>query len=183
MTKKLSIDINAFLNLDSTKNFLVAANHFVLLLEAENISKDDFIKQSHLALVDLYTTGHKLQEIELVYSNQETDFDREILVDDKNKNLIGTLNEQGFYFESFDPSYDKEDSPSQGWLFDDYSDIYRDIKFELEKLKLGTNEATEDALWQLKFSFRTHWGNHCINAIRYLHYFWYDNKFISNNSR
>ena len=176
MTAQLSNDIINFLNLDTTRNFLVAANKFVSILETENIQKDDFIKQTHLALVDLYSSGHKLQDIELIYSSANSDFDREEFFDNKNQNLISELGGQAFYFEAFDPSYEKEDSPSQGWLVDDFADIYRDIKIELEKLKLGTDEATEDALWQLKFSFRNHWGGHCINALRYLHYFWYDNK-------
>jgi hypothetical protein len=176
MTTELANDIIDFLNLDTTKNFLVAANQFVSIVEDNNINIDDFVKQSHLALVDLYSTGHKLQAIELVYSSEDSDFDREILFDDKNKNLISELGEQAFYFESFDPCFEKDDNPSQGWLVDDFIDIYRDIKIELEKLKIGTNEATEDALWTLKFSFRHHWGNHCINALRYLHYYWYNNK-------
>lgn len=67
---------------------------------------------------------------------------------------------------------DKE--PTQGWLIEDFSDIYRDLKIELNKIDtIATNEAVEDALWQLKWSFFNHWGNHCINAIRYLHYYCY----------
>jgi hypothetical protein len=70
---------------------------------------------------------------------------------------------------------DKE--PTQGWLVDDFADIYRDLKIELTKIeKIGTDEAVEDALWQLKWSFTNHWGQHCINALRALHYLWYDGK-------
>lgn len=176
MELELSNSILDFLNLDTTKSFLVAANQFVSILEADNITKEDFIKQSHCALISLYSTGYKLQEIELIYSSVDSDFDREKLFDNKNRNLISDLGLQAFYFEAFDPNFDKEGDLSQGWLVDDFADIYQDIKIELEKLKLGTNEATEDALWQLKFSFRHHWSDHCINALRYLHYYWYDNK-------
>lgn len=176
MKTQLSNDLIGFLRLETTRNFLVAANQFVSIIEAENINIDDFVKQVHLILVDLYACGHKLQDIELVYSSTDANFDSNKLFDDQNKNLISELGGQAFYFESFDPSYEKEDSPSQGWLVDDFSDIYQDIKIELEKLKIGTNEAVEDALYHLKFSFRHHWGGHCINALRYLHYFWYNNK-------
>ena len=176
MTMELSKEITDFLNLDTTKEFLFAADRFVSLLETENISRDDFVKQAHLALIDLYSSGHKFQPIELIYSSADSDFDRDDLFKGKNQNLISLLEEQAFYFESFDPTYEKEDKPSQGWLVDDFSDIYRDIKIGLNKIEIGTDEAIEDALWQLKFSFRHHWGNHCINAMRYLHYFWYNNK-------
>jgi hypothetical protein len=170
MTTQLSNDIINFLNLDSTKKFLVAAQQFVDILELENISKDDFLEQSHLALTELYATGQKLTEIELRYSG-DSDFDRDKLFNNKNRNLISGLGGEAFYSESFDPTYGKEKSLSQGWLGDDFADIYRDLKIELEKLKIGTDAATEDALWQLKFSFHNHWGGHCINALRYLHYF------------
>ncbi len=176
MNAQLSKDIIDFLNLDTTKSFLLAAKQIVDILESKNISKNNFLKQSHLALIDLYAAGQKLTEIELVYSSADSIFDRDKFFDNKNQNFISDLGGQAFYFESFDPTYEKEDSPSQGWLVDDFADIYRDLKIELEKLKVGTDEATEDALWQLKFSFRNHWGGHCINALRYLHYFWYDNK-------
>ncbi|TGL21037.1 DUF5063 domain-containing protein, partial [Leptospira levettii] len=38
------------------------------------------------------------------------------------------------------------------------------------------NEIVEDGLWNLKWSFIHHWGKHCIDALRYLHYLIYDGK-------
>src|SRR5215204_3834294 len=136
MTAQLSNNIIDFLNLDTTRSFLVAAQQFIDILESENISKDNFLKQSHLALIDLYAAGQKLTEIELIYSSADSDFDRDKFFDNKNQNVISELGGQAFYFESFDPTYEKEESPSQGWLVDDFADIYRDLKIELEKLKL-----------------------------------------------
>ena len=79
--------------------------------------------------------------------------------------------------EIFDPTDEKENEPTQGWLVDDVADIYADLKEELYKIEqIGTDEAIEDGLWQLKFGFTTHWGNHCVNAIRVLHYIYYDGK-------
>jgi hypothetical protein len=107
----------------------------------------------------------------------------------QNQALISTLGKDCFYWEVFDPTYTEQDNgqpgqdwkikdkePTQGWLVDDFSDIYRDLKIEFEKIKIGTDEAIEDAFWQMKWSFINHWGHHCINALRYLHYLWYDGK-------
>ena len=105
MTPQLSNDIIDFLNLDTTRNFLVAAQQFVDIVELENIDKDSFVKQSHLALVDLYAAGQKLTEIELIYSSADSDFDRDKFFDNKNQNLISELGGQAFYFESFDNFY------------------------------------------------------------------------------
>ncbi len=189
MTAQLSNDITQFLNLDTTRDLLAAAKKFIDILENKTLTKDEFLKLSHSALVDLYSTGHKLQEIELKYSSADSEFDRDEMFDNKNAGLISELGEEAFYWEIFDPTYSEQNGKPkigwtiadreglQGWLVDDFADIYRDLKIELEKMnRIGTDEAIEDALWQLKFSFRNHWGRHCINAIRYLHYYWYDNK-------
>jgi hypothetical protein len=189
MTPQLSKDILEFINRDTTREFLVAAKKFVEILEDRGMTKEAFLKSSHSALVHLYSAGHKLQEIELKYSGADSDFNRDEIFDNQNAGLISELGEEAFYWEVFDPTYSEQDGKpnsgwaitdkdaSQGWLVDDYGDIYRDLKIELEKIdKIGTDQAVEDALWQLNFGFRNHWGRHVINAMRYLHYYWYDNK-------
>ena len=189
-TDKLSNDIREFLGKTSTKTFLVVARQFIDLLETENLDKETFYRKAHVTLIDLYSSGHKLEEIDLKYSNADSDFgesNREFFKS-KNVGLISKLGEDCFYWEVFDPTYfetkeansnltitDKE--PTQGWLVDDFADIYKDLKIELIKIEtIGTDEAIEDALWQLKWSFTNHWGQHCINALRALHYLWYDGK-------
>lgn len=190
-TMEISSDIQTFLGKDSTKNFLKVAGHFIELIEADNIPAEQFYRQVHGTLIDLYSYGHKLEQIELKYSSADSDFG---VTDDeffKNKNqaLISTLGKDCFYWEVFDPTYIEKDNgqpeqgwkitdkePLQGWLVDDFADIYHDLKIEIEKIKIGTDEAIEDALWQMKWSFLNHWGHHCINALRYLHYLSYDGK-------
>ena len=182
MTAQLSNDILQFLNLDTTKDFLAAAKKFIDVLEDKTIPKEELLKYYHYALIQLYSTGHNLQEIEIKFSSADSEFNRDQIFDNKNAGLISELGEKAFYSEVFDPTYPAQNGiadgeTSRGWLVDDFADIYRDLKIELEKIdKIGTDEAVEDALWQLKFSFRNHWGQHCINAMRYLHYYWYDNK-------
>jgi hypothetical protein len=190
MTNSLSADIQTFLQKDSTKTFLKVAEQFIALIEADNISKEDFFRQAHTTLIDLYAAGHKLEIIELKYSSADSDFGKtdDEFFKNKNQAIISTLGEDAFYWEVFDPTYFEKDGnpgqgwqitdkePTQGWLVDDFADIYRDLKIEIEKMKIGTDEAIEDALWQMKFSSRNHWGQHCINAIRALHFLWYDGK-------
>jgi hypothetical protein len=193
--KSLSQDILDFLSKSTTTNFLIAANEFINVLENKELSKDKFIKSAHQALISLYSAAYNLEEIELKYSSSETLYNDDEIFENKNANLIEQLAEEAFYWEVFDPTYyeingepisgwkitDKESS--QGWLVDDFSEIYRDLKIELHKIYLlKTNESVEDGLWQLKFGFYNHWGNHAINALRYLHYFWYTDKTKKNYS-
>jgi hypothetical protein len=174
MKTNLDPYLESLLKTENIKSLLEAANTFVSLLEDKTIDDKVFVKKAHLALVNLYSNGIKLPEIDLKYSK---DFNRDDLFDNKYAGKINNLGIEAFYWEVFDPAYAEEDKEAtQGWLNDDFSDIYKDIKIEIEKIKLGTNEAVEDGLWSLKWGFINHWGNHCINAMRALHYLWYDGK-------
>lgn len=189
--KQLSTEITELLNKKSTTDFLNAVRQFVTLLENDDLNKEKFYKDSHKALSDLYRTALELETVELIYSGPESKF-KVIDIDEirkMNKNLISQLGKDCFYWKIFDPTYTEQDGnsgqgwkitekePTQGWLIDDFADMYTDLKEELTKLdQIGTDEAIEDALWQLKFGFNHHWGNHCIDAMRALHYLWYDGK-------
>lgn len=179
------------MNKKSTVDFLNAARNFVSLLEDGEIAQNDFYKNSHKALSELYWAALGLENIEIIYSgieNNLTEIERYDIIK-MNKNLISNLGENVFYWQVFDPTYIEGNEkstkgwhatgkePMQGCLVDDFADIYGDLKEELIKIdEIGTNEAIEDALWQMKFGFNHHWGNHCINAIRALHYLWHDGK-------
>jgi phosphopantetheine adenylyltransferase len=177
MSERISEEIKVFLEKESTKSFLLVAQEFVDLLEDERISFQDFIIKAHSTLIALYKAGHNLEEISKIESNSDEEFKIDMNVILKNQSLISKLDKEALYWEVFDPTYpESENTPVQGWLVDDFSDIYRDLKRELEKIKLNTDEAVEDALWQLKFSFKNHWGNHCIDAMRALHYLYYEGK-------
>ena len=188
-TDKLSKDIKEFLKRTSTETFLIAARQFVGLLETTTIDNKEFYSKAHTALLDLYSAGHKLDQIELKYSSDDKDYDRDAIFENKSAGQISKLGEEAFYWNIFDPTYlEKEGQPYSGWsitdkepsqggLVDDFADIYRDIKIELTKIdSIGTDETIEDAFWQLKWSFANHWGKHCINALRYLHYLYYEGK-------
>jgi hypothetical protein len=168
--EKLLTDIQEFLTKNTTQNFLSAASHFVELLELEIIDKEDFFKRAHTALIDLYMSGYKLEEIDLKIEKKELDFNKSISFENKNLKQISTLGYDTKYRKVFNPINKNVHESISGDIALDFEDIYYDLKTELEKMKIGTNEAVEDALWQMKFSFTMHWGNHCIDALRAMHY-------------
>lgn len=106
---KLSTDIREFLYRPTTVDFLRAARQLVALLEIDIASKNEFLKKSHAALIDLYAAGHKLEEVPLKYSNTETEFDREKLFEGSPSVPIPELGEEGWYWEVFDPTYVERD--------------------------------------------------------------------------
>jgi hypothetical protein len=55
-----------------------------------------------------------------------------------------------------------DESPCMGDLFDDFQDIYQDLRAGLSLYELHQPEA---AAWQWNLSFRTHWGHHAASAL------------------
>lgn len=171
---KLTPSLQKYLLLPSTIDFLNSTKKFISLLEDRAISPEDFYKKSHLYICELYLAGLKL---ELRYPEIDFDFDKSNLFENKNVGLISSLGDDGIYTDLFDPVYDQKGEPIQRWLDSDYSDIYQELKINIGKIyQIGTNEAIEDAFWEFKFGFIHSWGNHCVDAIRALHYLKYEGK-------
>jgi hypothetical protein len=68
------------------------------------------------------------------------------------------------YWEVFDPRH--EESPVAGSLTDDLTDIYRDLR---RGLAIADSGSMIDAVWEWRYNYEIHWGNHATDAIRVLH--------------
>lgn len=68
------------------------------------------------------------------------------------------------YWEICDP-YDDEPRVA-GELTDDIIDVYKDVRRGLSFWEKGD---LADAVWEWRFSFESHWGDHAIDALRALH--------------
>ena len=75
----------------------------------------------------------------------------------------------GGYWDVFDPL--KNDSPVFNTLWDDLTDIYRDLK---EGLILFDSGEIDEALWEWRFNFQIHWGQHLTCAQRAIHSYFSD---------
>jgi len=76
---------------------------------------------------------------------------------------------QGFedfehYFEVFDPYIDEANVG--GSLSDDLLDVYGDIHRGLQS---WDGDDRDNAVWEWRFLFECHWGDHAADAIRALH--------------
>lgn len=68
------------------------------------------------------------------------------------------------YWDVFDPL--AEAPPVFNTLWDDLTDIYRDVK---EGLILFDEGRVEEAIWEWRFNFEIHWGGHLTGAQRAIH--------------
>lgn len=70
------------------------------------------------------------------------------------------------YREIYDPYGPDSDEEVRGSLIDDLSDIHREL---LSGLRKWTRGETGAALWEWRFGFEIHWGEHATGALRALH--------------
>lgn len=77
--------------------------------------------------------------------------------------------EPNCYRECFNP-FELEEEPVIGSLSDDLGDVYVDLRQGLDTLDRGTPDDARDAIWNWKFSFESHWGEHATGAIRALYW-------------
>lgn len=74
------------------------------------------------------------------------------------------LGDKDLYWEVFDPYV--EANPVAGSLAEDVLDVYRDIR---RGLTLWDASQMQNAIWEWRFGFDAHWGDHAIDALRALH--------------
>lgn len=137
--------------------FVAAANRFCEFVETassvKNVSERLHVGRRFLA--NLVAAGAALPLVEAT-----TD---EVLLWDGSPPDWPGFGPHDFYWEVFDPYVDEE--RVAGSLSDDFLDIYRDLKRGLMAFDRGQ---TQDAVWQWRFHFDHHWGEHAVDALRAL---------------
>ena len=149
--------------------FVKSARAFCTFIETGNSVSFLQLTQTHLQ--NLYFDAKKLQSVDLTldsdFPNKLNDQEEEEVL-----NLISDkLGKNRYYWHVFDPTKDEDMEPVCGDLLDDLGDIYMDIKNSLLSLDSNVPAEVESAIWNFRFDFETHWGDHCIIAIYALHYF------------
>lgn len=71
------------------------------------------------------------------------------------------------YQTIFNPTEGKESVTAS--LADDIADVYRDLRSGLSLASVGA-ASPADVIWEWRFGFYSHWGNHAINALRTIHH-------------
>ncbi|RZK64456.1 MAG: DUF5063 domain-containing protein [Pedobacter sp.] len=150
-----------------TNFYKLAENYCNFIESSEKISAEAFLVSIQKHLVELYSSGLKLEDVDLTsVINYERAYTNSEII-----NLISEKLDAQFYWHIFDPSDLNDTEAVCGDLIDDLNDIYLDLKSSIELFNPERDECRENALWQFKFDFDNHWNSHCINAIYAIHYF------------
>lgn len=151
-------------NLDSVlQRFRVAATKFIEAVDSlPHLEREAFLASMSRCLSELYCSALYLPDTTVT---DETPFPLE---DWKalERSLTEKIGPLDAYWQVFD-STEKED-PVQGSLGGDISEIYFDLKQDLHLEEKAISQA--DMLWELRESFRQHWGRHLVSALTAIHH-------------
>ena len=149
------------------KDFRSVAESFVAFVdESAEGPRDPLVRELERRIAELYVAALSLPQPGELRSTQPTSSMRHDEAASLMRRLSRQLGDYDFYNLVFDP-YDFVDStPVTGSLADDVTDIYRDLKNGLVAYDAGE---TEDAVWEWRFEFDSHWGRHAANALYAIH--------------
>ncbi|TET31890.1 MAG: DUF5063 domain-containing protein [Planctomycetota bacterium] len=168
------LDENAQKDVDE---FVKYVEHYCQLIEnRDSVSTGEFIKKAAVLLPALYMGAAKLP---MLWTDSDDLIDDYVTTDmaaKVSRDIDGKLGKYSSYWQVFEP-YEEEGEASRGMLFDDFADIYRDLKDALETYKKGTEKDREEALWAWKFGFEHHWGDHITFALPAVHWLFVEKPF------
>lgn len=148
---------------DSTEIFLNTVKEFCHWAESTPKPEEDEIKIAIKLLADLYSSALNLPKGGV---NSEIDPNR-ISSEEWGKILKRFAALPFNYYSVFlNPNSLEKSETGIGNLADDLADIYRDLRGGLD---LCENGHVEYAIWNWRFSFNAHWGQHAVSALQALH--------------
>jgi hypothetical protein len=159
----------------SVPEFREVAQRFIALIDGrDRLTATDLLHRAHFALPRLYSSGLALpvkpeeayeEDDDTVLEYHEPDIS---LHQSLWRPIFGSLTTQigplwNCYQEVFDPYADPPEDVVTGSLADDLADIYVDLR---EGAQLWSRGLHDEAVWQWRFSFESHWGEHATGALR-----------------
>jgi hypothetical protein len=146
--------------------FRQAALEFVGIVEASgNFSQEGFLARVGNSLAEVYASALRLPWVE----PDTTETGDPSFRTQEWATLYSSLREKIGSYDGYWMVFDStaKADPVQGSLSGDISEIYSDLKDAL--LILQADAPDPDSLWELRFSFRTHWGKHTLGALIAIH--------------
>jgi hypothetical protein len=150
--------------------FAAVSNEYCNILErVESYDGLKLLKIEQKLLPLLY---YKTMMIPVFDSLSDDTGEKFVTEDDWNRielSIKRALGEANDYLEVAEDGLDTGESIVVLSIAENLTDIYQDLKDFLVLYNIGTIEIMNDALWECLESFRLHWGQKIVSAIRAVH--------------
>ena len=148
------------------QRFRAAATNFIETVDSlPNLERETFLSSVNRCLAELYSSALHLPLVE----PETATVDETLFPTAQWAGLLQAIKDkigpQDAYWAVFDST--ENEVPTQGSLAGDISEIYYDLKQDFQLEQKGVPDA--DLMWELRESFREHWGRHAIEALKAIH--------------
>lgn len=155
----------------------VAAETCLFLEHASEFSKTDFVEKLIKILPLLYLNTSLVETPQAVYDDNTDTFVSEeeyLFVQEQLEQVLGA---DDTYLEVFHPDMALSDTPIVAFVSENLADIYQELKDFAANYQLGDIDIMNDSLVQCLDTFKMHWGQKLLNALRALHALRYSDDF------
>ena len=153
------------------QQFVESATAFCDIVEhCPVLTMHEFVRRVHRVLPTLYAAALQLPQVQVDNAEIPPSTLTYSQVQQLRHEVASKLGQYNLYWEAlhlFALIDDKE--LGVGEIADDLVDVYCDLKFGLAAFDTGSTQRMQEAVWQWKFEFASHWGNHLVDALRVLH--------------
>lgn len=158
----------------------VVAETCLLLEQASNLERTEFIQRSVKMLPLLYQKAIALQIPEAIFEDGAERFVSEedyLYVKEQVELILGA---DDSYLEVFHPDMAISDTPIAAFISEDLADVYQEIKDFAANYQTMDTDVMNDALVVCLEAFGQHWGQKNLNALKALHSIRYSERFESD---
>lgn len=143
----------------------LAAVYCSVIERRSELSRDELVARTHPVIAQLYSAALELPDREP--STVETR--RSTLSSQEWMALFTSLRDQLKDYDAFGPDATESRRSDEGSLADDLADIYRELRDGLAGWNNTDPTRQGDAVWDWRFGFLVHWGDHALSAMRTMH--------------
>lgn len=145
----------------------LVAEYCEIVESAATLSQDVLVERLRVSVARLLAAAPRLPDVEPSDEAASASIDHDAW-SQQFRSLDDALGDAASYWTVFDATAESEPECFLVPLADDLADIWRDLKAPLPALE--ADRGGEDAVWEWRVSFRSHWGRHAVEALRALHH-------------
>lgn len=152
----------------------VAAQTCLLLEHASEEEQFNLVEKLCRLLPLPYLKAHLLPSLE----QQSDDYLQDFVTEEDYNMVVNDIKDQlgtdDSYLEVFVDDMRYSDEPITAFISENLADIYQELKNFVANYQIDNETVRNDALALCLQSFREHWGQKLLNALRALHVLWLD---------
>lgn len=146
----------------------VCAEYCKTLEQCGNDEREHFIDVMRGLLAMLYLKASLLPDFP-----EEPGYNEPVVTEDDYEyirtKVAAVMKEQDDYLDVFMEDFKYSDQPILCTVSENLADIYQNLRNFVEVVRGGHEEAVSVALYDIRSSFETEWGQKVLNALRALH--------------